>query len=281
MTFSIVARCEDTGEMGVALQSHWFNAGRESIWGRAGVGVIATQASIEPVYGEDGLRLLGQGIAPATALHQLLTRDAQPERRQVLMLGPGETAAHTGYACVSYAEHASSSGVACAANLMARPGVPAAMLQAYGLRADLPLAERLLAALNAGQAAGGDLRGMQAAAILVVGAEAAPTWAAGVKVNLRVEDHPRPLDELARLLTMRRAYDLMNRSNAEWDAGHEQAAHELYAEMRRLAADNQELVFWSKAAPADDRAGLDARWQELSLRIERMRAAGEQPGDGD
>lgn len=253
--------------MGVALQSHWFNVGRETVWGAAGVGVVATQSFVDPTYGEAGLRLLGQGVNPAAALRQLLAQDAQAEKSQVLMLGPSETAVHTGSGCIAHAEHAVGTDVACGANLMTRPGVPAAMLAAFGRFSGAPLAERLLAALNQGQAAGGDLRGMQAAAILVVSGERTPTWASGVKVNLRVEDHPRPLDELGRLLTLRRAYDLLNRSNDEWDAGREQTARQLYAEMRKLAADNQELVFWSKAAPAHDRAGLDARWRELALRL--------------
>lgn len=281
MTFSIAARCPETGEMGIALQSHWFNVGRESIWGRAGLGVIATQASINPVYGEDGLDLFRQGIKPAAALRQLLARDARPEKRQVLMLGPDETAVHTGPGCIPCAEHASSAGVVCAANLMARPGVPAAMLEAFERLADAPLAERLMAALNAGQAAGGDLRGMQSAAMLVVSGEHTPTWASGVRVNLRVEDHPQPLDELGRLLTLRRAYDLLDRSNEAWDAGCEQAARALYAEMRKLAADNQELVFWSKAAPAQDRASLNAEWQDLTLRLDRVRAGGNDAGAGN
>lgn len=271
MTFSIVARCPKTGEMGVALQSHWFNVGRETVWGRAGLGVIATQSFIDPAYGEAGLGLFQQGVGPAAALQQLLARDARPEKSQVLMLGPDETAVHTGQGCIPYAEHASSAGVACAANLMARPGVPAAMLEAFEGLGGAPLAERLLAALNAGQAAGGDLRGMQSAVILVVAGEPAATWASGVRVNLRVEDHPQPLDELGRLLTLRRAYDLLNRSNEAWDAGREPAARELYTEMRKLAADNQELVFWSKAAPAQDRASLESKWQELALRLDRVR----------
>ncbi len=271
MTFSIVARCSKTGEMGVALQSHWFNVGRETVWGSAGLGVIATQSFIEPAYGEAGLGLFQQGVGPAAALRRLLAQDAQPEKSQVLMLGPDETAVHTGPGCIPYAEHASSAGVVCAANLMARPGVPAAMLEAFERLADAPLAERLQTALNAGQAAGGDLRGMQSAVILVVAGEPAATWASGVRVNLRVEDHPQPLDELGRLLALRRAYDLLNRSNEAWDAGREPAARELYTEMRKLAADNQELVFWSKAASAQDRAGLDPRWQELAQRLDRVR----------
>lgn len=279
MTFSIVARCPKTGEMGVALQSHWFNVGRETVWGRAGLGVIATQSFVEPVYGEAGLNLFQQGVKPAAALQQLLAQDARPENSQVLMLGPDETAVHTGPGCIPYAEHASSASVVCGANLMARPGVPAAMLETFEHLAAAPIAERLLAALNQGQAAGGDLRGMQSAAILVVAGELAPTWASGVRVNLRVEDHPQPLDELGRLLTLRRAYDLLNRSNKEWDAGREQAARELYAEMRKLAADSQELVFWSKAAPTEDRARLGTEWQELSLRLDRVRAAGNPAGD--
>lgn len=279
MTFSIVARCPKTGEMGVALQSHWFNVGRESIWGHAGLGVVATQAFINPTYGEAGLDLFRHGIKPAAALRQLLARDARPERSQVLMLGPDEIAVHTGPGCISHAEHVSGANAVCAANLMARPGVPAAMLEAFERLAGAPLSEKLLAALNAGQAAGGDLRGMQSAAMLVVGAEAMPTWVSGVRVNLRVEDHPQPLDELGRLLTLRRAYDLLNRSNAEWDAGRENTARELYAEMRKLAADNQELVFWSKAAPAEDRVHLGTEWQELSLRLDRVRAASNQGGD--
>jgi uncharacterized Ntn-hydrolase superfamily protein len=272
MTFSIVAHCPKTGEMGVALQSHWFNVGRETLWGRSGLGVIATQASVNTVYGEDGLNMFRQGIRPAAALRQLLLKDSYSEKRQVLMLCPDEIALHTGSDCIPCAEHISSVGVACAANLMARPGVPAAMLEVFERLADAPLAERLLAALNRGQAAGGDLRGMQSAAMLVVGGEDTPTWAKGIRINLRIEDHPQPLVELERLLTLRRAYDLLNRSNEAWDGGCEQPARELYAEMRKLSMDNQELVFWSKAAPVQDRACLESKWKELALRLDHKRA---------
>lgn len=268
MTYSIVARCPKTGDMGVAIQSHWFNVGRETIWGAAGVGVIASQASVDPFYGEAGLGLLRQGVKPTAALQQLLARGAHPEKSQVLILGPDETAVHTGVNCIPYAAHVSAPGVACGANLMARPGVPAAMMEGFDRHGDAPLAARLLAALNQGQDAGGDLRGTQSAAMLVFAAEPTAGWADGVRINLRVEDHACPLRELERLLTLRRAYDLLKRSNAEWLAGNEQTALELYAEMRGLATENQELVFWSKAAPMQDRAALDPQWHELALRLD-------------
>lgn len=260
--------------MGVALQSHWFNVGRETVWGSAGLGVVATQSFVDPTYGEKGLGLLQQGVSPSAALQQLLAQDKRPERSQVLMLGASETAVHTGSGCIPFAEHEATPDLVCGANLMTRPGVPAAMREGFDRSSDAPLAERLLAALNQGQAAGGDLRGMQAAAILVVSRERTATWASGVKVNLRVEDHPLPLSELGRLLRLRRAYDLLNQSNDEWEAGREQTAREFYAQMRGLAADNQELVFWSKAAPEHDRASLDARWRELALRLARAGAVG-------
>lgn len=267
MTYSIVVRDPDTGDLGVALQSHWFNVGRETIFGIAGVGVAATQSFIEPRYGEEGLAQMDAGASPGQVLSMLLASDQDREFRQVALLSAaGEMAVHTGSKCIPYAGHVSADNVCCQANLMTHPGVPEAMLTAY-LSSSGTLALRLLSALEAAQQAGGDLRGKQAAGMLVVKGDRTSIRAHGIKVNLRVEDSQDPLCEMRRLINLRKAYDLLNMSNDSWEAGDIQMAHTLYAELRRLEPNNEELVFWAKAAPAKDRSCLGENWLELGNRL--------------
>jgi uncharacterized Ntn-hydrolase superfamily protein len=267
MTYSIIARDPITGDLGVAIQSHWFNVARQTIFGVAGVGVAATQSFVDPRYGEVGLGKIATGLSPQQALSELLATDHDRESRQAALLSTtGEIAVHTGAKCIPYAGHIFAENVCCQANLMAAAGVPEAMLDGY-LSSSGALATRMLCALEAAQRAGGDLRGKQSAGILVTRGERSPVLANGVKVDLRVEDSQEPLQELGRLLRLRAAYDILNQSNDMFDAGDLQMANTLYAELRRLEPDNEELVFWAKAAPSKDRSRLGSKWRELDERL--------------
>src|ERR1700730_7764461 len=159
MTYSIVARDPPTGELGVAVQSHWFSVGTVVTWAEAGVGAVATQSFPEPAYGPQALALLTTGLDASTALAALIAADADRERRQVAIVDAGgKIAVHTGEGCIAEAGHATGAAVSVQANMMASASVWPAMLDAY-MAAQGEFAERLLAALDAGEAAGGDVRG--------------------------------------------------------------------------------------------------------------------------
>ena len=188
-TYSIVARDRDTGELGVAVQSHWFSVGSIVSWARPGVGAVATQSIAEPAYGPHLLERLATGELPDRALADELARDDAARFRQVAVVdGPGRVAVHTGDGCIAAAGHSEGDGFCVQANMMSGPEVWPAMARAFEA-ASGPLERRLLAALEAGEAAGGDVRGRQSAALAVVAAEGEP-WAR--KVELRVEDAPDP-----------------------------------------------------------------------------------------
>ena len=250
-TFSIVARDPATGEIGVAVQSHWFSVGSVVPWGEAGVGVVATQSFVEISYGPLGLELLKAGKTPEEALRGLLAIDPHPEVRQVAILDTqGRVAVHTGQLCIPFAGHQVGRGYAVQANLMASPEVWPAMANAFE-KASGDLAERLLAALEAGQAAGGDIRGQQSAAILIVqGVSTGRPWADRV-MELRVEDHPDPISELRRLVRLARAYRYSNRGDALIADGKIEQALQAYAESARLAPEIRELAFWQAVSLAN------------------------------
>jgi uncharacterized Ntn-hydrolase superfamily protein len=206
MTYSIVGRDPDTGELGVAVQSRAFNAGAAVPWGAPGIGVVATQSYTERSYGPLGLELLQGGKTPEQALEALVAADEEPQYRQVAMLDAhGRAAVHVGEACIPAAGYASGNGFSAQANMVESERVWEAMAEAFA-RSQGSLDERLLDALDAAEAAGGDWRGRQAAGIIVVAAEGHP-WER--EVDLRVEDHPEPLAELRRLVRLRRAYRTM------------------------------------------------------------------------
>ncbi len=253
MTYSLVARDPATGALGVAVQSHFFAVGRLVTWAEAGVGAVATQSFVDPGYGPLALGLLREGASASDALAALVARDAQPELRQVAVVdASGRTAAHTGTGCVAEAGARAGDGVSAQANMMERATVPGAMVAAYE-RADGPFADRLLAALDAAEAEGGDIRGRQSAAILVVAAERTERPWEGVEHDLRVDDHAEPLAELRRLMAYDRAYGLLGaalfqpgRVTGEYaldDAGLEAALADLDAAQRTLGA-NVEPTFW-------------------------------------
>jgi uncharacterized Ntn-hydrolase superfamily protein len=263
-TYSIVARDAQTGEMGVAVQSHWFSVGTVVTWARAGVGAVATQSLADLRYGPLGLDLLAAGKSPEQALAGLLAADAASAVRQVAIVDDdGRIATHTGDRCIAVASHVSGvlsdgDSFSCQSNLMARPGVPEAMAEAFENSADLPLAERLVAALHAAQGAGGDIRGKQSAALVVVSGVLTPEAWQGRLVDLRVEDHADPNAELSRLLTLHRAYEHMNGGDLAMERGEIDQAVREYSEAARLNPGNSEMLFWAGVALANAQRVEDA-----------------------
>ena len=264
VTYSIVAFDAATGELGAAVQSHWFSTGRVVPWVRPGVGAVCTQSFAEPSYGPDLLDRLAAGAEPRAALQELLAADAGAALRQVAVVDAGgATAAHTGALCVSFAGHERGSGFSVQANIMRTAAVWPAMASAFvAAPAGLPLARRLLAALDAAEAAGGDLRGRQSAALIVAPPSGEP-WR--TSVDLRVDDHPEPLDELRRLLDLHEAYELAGAAEARVAAGQPTDAATSSDAALTLAPASEELRFW---------AGLGAAQAgDVELALERVRSA--------
>jgi uncharacterized Ntn-hydrolase superfamily protein len=277
MTYSLVARCPDSGALGVAVQSHWFGVGALVAWARAGVGAVATQSVVEPAYGERLLDALAGGEAPGAALSRLLADDPAAGYRQVAVVDAGgHTATHTGEGCIAYAGDEHGAGFSAQANMMASPEVWPAMAQAF-TRATGPLQRRLLAALHAAESRGGDARGRQSAALLVVPAQG-ETWQ--TLVDLRVEDHPEPLQELDRLLDLADAYALAGAGDELAGAGDHDAAAVKYAAASALAPGNHELLFWAGLAAAQtgdmptalahvrEAIALHPGWRDMLERLE-------------
>jgi len=206
VTYSIVARDKKTGEFGVAVQSHYFQVSPAVPWALAGVGAVATQSMVNISYGPLGLELMQAGYSAEQALNALTAGDPRAEVRQCAIVdAAGNVAAHTGSKCIPAAGHHMGDGFSCQANLMEKDTVWAAMADAY-TTTNAPLAERMIAALDAAEAEGGDIRGKQSAAMLVVaGVGTGRPWDDRI-IDLRVEDAPEPLPELRRLLRIKRAY---------------------------------------------------------------------------
>ena len=193
MTWSILAR-DAQGQFGLAIASRFFAVGALCLHSQRGVGALATQALMNPLYGPAGLALLGAGHSAAEALAELIASDAGREHRQLHLLpATGPAAAHTGAACIDWCGHQLFDDFSVAGNMLAGPQVLAATADAYLSAAGLPLAERLLAAMAAGEAAGGDKRGKQAAALRIQADEDY------LQLDLRVDDHAEPITELQRL----------------------------------------------------------------------------------
>ena len=247
-TFSIVARDAETGELGVAVQSHWFSVGPLVPWAEAGVGAVATQSFVEPSYGAKGLALMRDGKSAPEALAALLAQDQHSDVRQVAMIdAKGQVQAHTGAHCIPAAGHHVGKNYSVQANLMADASVWPAMADAFE-KAQGDLAERLLAALDAAQRQGGDIRGRQSAAILVVsGKPTGQAWKDRV-LDLRVEDHPDPLVELRRIVALWRAYRIENLGDDAVTENRPEDALRHYAEAERLVPGNDEFVFWHAVA---------------------------------
>jgi len=250
-TYSIVARDPVTGEMGVAVQSHWFSVGSNVAWAEAGVGAVATQSFIDPSYGRNGLELMRGGTSAEEALKTLLAKDDGRDVRQVAMIDArGRVAAHTGAKCIEAAGDHVGASYSVQANLMSNANVWPAMARAFeSARGDL--ADRMLAALDAAQAAGGDIRGRQSAALVIVRAESTGRPWADRLFDLRVDDHAEPLKELRRLIRLQRAYNHMNAGDAAVERKDNAGALREYSAAERLVPDNIEMVYWHAVALAN------------------------------
>lgn len=261
-TYSIVARDEDSGQLGVAVQSHWFCVGSIVTWAEPGVGAVATQSLAEPAYGRRALDLLRGGADAGSALSRLTAADSAAAMRQVAVVdGLGRTATHTGSSCIAEAGHSTGPGFSCQANMMLTTTVPDAMAAAFSGSSG-PLDERLLAALDAAEAEGGDVRGRQSAAMLVVPPDGDP-WQ--TLFDLRVDDHPDPLAELRRIHRLQRAYGLSERAEELLAEGRHDEAAPLFVSASEEAPESDELLFW---------AGLGAAQAgDMDLALERVRAA--------
>jgi len=278
-TYSIVARDAKTGELGVAVQSHWFSVGTSVAWAEAGVGAVATQSFIDPSYGPLGLALMRAGRSAPDALTGLLAADEGRDVRQVAMIdATGRVAAHTGARCIPAAGDHVGEGYSVQANLMEKDTVWPAMAKAYeASRGDL--AERLLAALEGAESQGGDIRGRQSAAILVVkGVSSGRPWQDRL-FDLRVEDHPSPVVELRRLVTLQRAYNLMNEGDLAVEKKDDAGALKAYSSAEALVPDNAEMAYWhavalvnmgrvDEALPVFAKAfRLHPKWRDLTPRL--------------
>jgi uncharacterized Ntn-hydrolase superfamily protein len=275
----------------VAVQSHFFGVGSIVSWAEAGVGTVATQSLVEPAYGPRGLDLMREGKSAPAALQQLISDDPEDAVRQAALVDRGgRVAVHTGRRCIGHAGHAVGDQVSAQANMMERDTVPAAMIRAYSESRGEGLAERMLAALEAAEGEGGDIRGRQSAAMVVVTARATGRPVHDRPVDLRVEDHPDPVRELRRLLALQRAYALASAGDDLAGAGDMEGALAEYEAAHRLQPDNQELAFWHGLAlaatgrEAEAAATLrptfeaHAGWIEL---LKRLPAAGLFPDDAE
>ena len=290
-TYSIVARDSATGQFGVAVQSHWFSVGSLVTWAEAGVGAIATQSFIDPGYGALGLQLLRAGKTADETLRALIAADAHPEVRQVAIVdATGTVAAHTGDKSIEAYGHRKGRSYSTQANLMLKSTVPDAMARAYE-SAKGDFADRLLAALDAAQAEGGDIRGSQSAAILIVNAKSTGRPWADKVMDLRVEDNKQPLVELRRLVNLARAYARMNAGDEAVTVNDLDKATKEYGAAEAMVADsitNGEMVFWhavllantgkvEESLPLFQRAfKQDRNWAEL---VKRLPKAGQLPND--
>lgn len=249
-TYSIVARDASTGQLGVAVQSHWFSVGSSVLWARPGVGAVATQSFVEVSYGPLGLDLMAAGKSAPQALASLMASDAHTDVRQVGMVdSDGNVIAHTGENAI--AEHCDivGDGFSVQANMMLNSTVCSAMVAAYEA-SDGDLAERLMLALEAAEGEGGDVRGKQSAAMLVVSGDASlPAWGGRI-IDLRIEDSMEPIVEMRRLLGVARAYAKMDEGDAHMTVGNIEKAVEAYAAAEAMNPDNHEMVFWHAATLA-------------------------------
>ena len=281
-TFSIVARDPVNGDLGVAVQSHWFSVGPIVPWAEAGVGAVATQSFVDPSYGLLGLELMRGGKTAKQALEGLLSADSERAVRQVAMIdAQGNVAVHTGSKCIPAAGHESGEQFSVQANLMLNDKIWPAMAIAYR-QAQGDLSDRMLAALDAAQAVGGDIRGKQSAAILVVSGKSSGRPWIDRKMDLRVEDHPEPLKELHRLVTVHRAYEHMNAGDLAVERKDLAGALREYSAAESLNPENLEMKYWHaislvNSGHLDESLPLfksvfeaDRNWVELTPRLTRI-----------
>jgi uncharacterized Ntn-hydrolase superfamily protein len=255
-TYSIVARDTKTGEMGIAVQSHWFSVGSVVGWAEAGAGAIATQSFVNVSFGPRGLELLKQGLTAQQVVDSLIASDEGRDVRQLAIVdSKGNVATHTGSKCVPYTGHIIGDNFSVQANLMLNTDVWPAMEKAFK-ETEGPLAERMIAALEAAQAVGGDIRGKQSASILVVkGKSSGKIWEDRL-IDLRVEDNPEPVKELKRLLKVHRAYEHMNNGDLAVEKGDMKTAMDEYSRAEEMFPDNEEMKFWH-AVTLVNNGGID------------------------
>ena len=315
-TYSIVARDAETGQMGVAVQSHWFSVGPLVAWAEAGVGAIATQSFVDPSYGKLGLDLMRAGKSSPDALRALLAADSACQVRQVAFIdADGDVATFTGNRTIEAAGGIAGDTVARGANGCGAGGGTLTVGRHYGVQANLmandrvwpamatafaetkgDLADRMLAALEAAEAAGGDIRGKQSAALIIVNAESTGRSWQDRLFDLRIDDHPEPLAELRRLVTVQRAYNHMNAGDLAVEHGNHEAALREYSAAEAIASASDavtpsrraEMIYWHAVAlvnmerldeslPLFARAfALQPSWRELTPRLAR---AGLLPAD--
>jgi len=281
-TYSIVAYDKENGQIGVAVQSHWFSVGALVPWAEPGVGAVATQSFVEPSYGPLGLALMRSGKTAQQALTGLKATDANADVRQVAMVDiKGNAAAHTGKLCIAAAGQYIGKNFSCQANMMENNTVWDAMAKAYE-NTKGELVDRLLAALEAAEAEGGDIRGKQSAAIVVVkGSPSGAPWNDRI-YDLRVEDHPSPLKEIRRLVTVAKAYNHMNAGDAYLTENNVKAALKEYSTAMNIYPGNPEMIFWpavTMAASGKVEQSLplfkkvfqqDKQWAELLKRLPKV-----------
>ena len=282
-TFSIVARDPVTGEMAVGVQSHWFSVGTAVPWGEAGVGVVATQSFVNKSYGFKGLQLMKNGKTAPQALKELLLLDEGRELRQVAMIDTnGNVDSYTGKNCIDYAGNIVGKNYSVQSNMMLTNKVCIAMARAFERSAGKPLAERVLLALQAAQAVGGDIRGKQSAAILVVaGHSTGQPWNERL-IDLRVDDNDLPLVELDRLLRLYRAYEHMDKGDLATEKNNMQLAMEEYGMAMKMFPKNLEMQYWTAITLANNKRvkeatallqkiyKQDGNWRELTKRLPKV-----------
>lgn len=284
-TYSIVARDPGTGQLGVAVQSHYFAVGSVVTWAEAGVGAVASQAFSDPAYGKLGLDLMRAGKRAADTLAGLVASDPMQQVRQVAMVDAhGQVAAHTGQLTIPEAGHITGEGFSVQANMMLKNTVWPAMAEAYR-SAKGELVDRFLAALDAAEAEGGDIRGRQTAAILIVEAKSSGRPWVDTTFDLRVDDAPEPLVEIRRLVAVRRAYIHMRLGDEAARRGDVEVTEREFADAERLIGGNPEMRYWHAIAllglgKIDDGLAIlrevgrrDRNWIELTLRLPTMMLA--------
>jgi len=278
-TYSIVARDPQTGEMGVAVQSHWFSVGSIVAWGEAGVGVVATQSFVNPSFGPRGLDLLKKGMTAQEVVELLISTDEGREMRQLAIVdSKGNSYAFTGSKCISEAGHFVGNGYSVQANMMLNNTVWSAMSEAFE-NTKAPLAERLVEALEAAQNEGGDIRGKQSACLLVVRGDATGNLWEDRLIDLRVEDHSDPVTEIKRLLKVYRAYEHMNKGDLAVEKNDMKLAMDEYNAAMKMFPENLEMKYWTAVTLANtgeiekslpmfkEIFAADKNWKKLTKRL--------------
>jgi len=244
-TYSIIAKDSITGEMAVGVQSHWFSVGTLVSWGKSGVGVVATQSFVNPSFGPEGLKLMENGITATEALNRLIKDDDGRDYRQVAMLDVnGFVSAYTGEKCIESAGHYVGNNFSVQANMMLNANIVPAMKKAFLINTKLPLAERIIKVFEAAENEGGDIRGKQSAALVVVGNEKTNNSWEDKKIDLRVDDSNHPILELKRLLKVHRAYEYMNKGDLAIEKKNMKLALQEYQRAQELFPENLEMSFW-------------------------------------